>query len=115
MLCRVEGLSGLMDDNKVRLAERGEKLRTLQDKMETMASDAQDATARPARSGGSCDGCSAACRRLRGNGRAMDGLHGSAQGLCGWVANRLHLNMPLARCYLAVIIFTAPILVCLSI
>ena len=42
MLCRVESLSGLMDDNKVRLAERGEKLRTLQDKMETMASDAQD-------------------------------------------------------------------------
>ena len=39
---RVEGLSGVMDENRARLAERGEKLRTLQDKMEAMSGDAED-------------------------------------------------------------------------
>ena len=37
----MEGLSGVMDENRARLAERGEKLRTLQDKMEAMSSDAE--------------------------------------------------------------------------
>ena len=31
-----------MDENRARLAERGEKLRGLQDKMEAMSSDAED-------------------------------------------------------------------------
>jgi len=39
---RVEGLSGVMNENRARLAERGEKLRGLQDKMEAMSSDAED-------------------------------------------------------------------------
>jgi hypothetical protein len=31
-----------MDENRARIAERGEKLRTLQDKMEAMSGDAED-------------------------------------------------------------------------
>lgn len=39
---RANGLDAAMDESRARLAERGEKLRTLQDKMESMSEDAQD-------------------------------------------------------------------------
>ncbi len=34
--CRAEGLGGVMEENRARLAERGEKLRGLQDKTDRM-------------------------------------------------------------------------------
>lgn len=40
--CRAEGLGGLAEDNRQKLAERGEKLRTLQDKTDRMQADAED-------------------------------------------------------------------------
>ncbi|KAK9908560.1 hypothetical protein WJX75_009693 [Coccomyxa subellipsoidea] len=39
---RAEGLGGLAEDNRQKLAERGEKLRTLQDKTDRMQADAED-------------------------------------------------------------------------